>query len=85
MSAFHYKAERQKCDFSKDLIGSTDEMPIYFNIENKGAKEVSIKATRAEKRRVTTVLVCLASGKTLSPIIIFKGKSITQQQQLQCC
>ena len=52
-------------------------MPVYFNIENKGAKEVSMKATRAEKRRVTIVLVCLASGKTLSPKIIFKGNSIT--------
>ena len=81
VSRFHdqVKAERQKYNFPKDLIGSMDETPLYFDmvpsrtVEKKGAKEVRLKSTRAWKRRVTVVLACLASGKTLSPMIIFKG------------
>lgn len=84
MSEFHeeVKAERRKYDFTKDFIGNMDETPLYFDmvprytIEKKGAKEVRVKTTGAGKRRVTIVLACLASGKTLPPMIIFKGKSI---------
>ena len=84
VSLFHdeVKTEKQKYNFSKYLIGNMDETPLYFDmvpsrtIEKKGAKEVRVKSTGAGKRRVTVVF-CLASGKTLPPIIIFKGKSIT--------
>ncbi len=85
VSAFQeeVKTERQKHDFPKELIGNMDETPLYFDmvpsrtIEKKGAKEVRVRSTGAEKRRVTVVLACTASGKTLPPMIIFKGKSIT--------
>ena len=84
LSAFldEVKTERQKYNFPKDLMGNMDETPLYFDmvpsrtIEMKGAKEVKMKSTGAEKRRVTVVLACLASGKTLPPMIIFKGKCI---------
>ena len=57
-----------------------DETPMYFDIVpsrtivKKGVKEVRVRTTGAEKRRVTVVLACTASGKTLPPMIIFKGK-----------
>lgn len=59
-----------------------DETPLYFDmvpnrtLEKKGAKEVRVKTTGAGKRRVTVVLMCTASGKTLPPMIIFKGELI---------
>ena len=84
LSAFldEVKTERQKYNFSKNLMGNMDETPLYFDlvpsrtIEKKGAKEVRMKSTGAGKRRVTIVLTCLASGKTLPPKIIFNGKCI---------
>ncbi len=74
------RTERQKYDYPKELIGNKDETPIYFDmvpsrtLDKKGVKEVRVKTTGAEKRRVTVVLACTASGKTLPPMIIFKGK-----------
>ena len=84
MSLFHDEvmAERQKYNFPKDLIGNLDEMPLYFDmvpcrtVEKMRAK-VRVKSTVVRKRHVTVILACLASGKTLPPMIIFKGKSIT--------
>lgn len=67
---------------SQRNFGNMDETPLYFDmvpsrtLEKKGAKEVRVKTTGAGKRRVTIVLACLASGKTLPPMIIFKGKLI---------
>ena len=54
-------------------MGNMDETTLYMYlnmvpsqiIEKKGAKEVRMKSTVAGKRRVTIVLACLASGKTL--------------------
>ena len=70
---------RQRHDFPVELIGNMDETPLYFDmvpsrtLEKKGAKEVRVKTTGAEKRRITVVLACTASGKTLPPMITFKG------------
>ena len=78
------KVKRQKHDFLKDLIGNMDETPMYFDmvpsrtIAKKGMKEVRVRTTGAEKRPVTNVLTCTASGKTMPPMIIFKGKSKIQ-------
>ena len=84
MSVFNdeVKAEGQKYNFTEDLIGNMDKTPLYFDMVpsctiEKGAKEVRVKTTGAGKRCVTIILACFASGKTLTPMIIFKGKSIT--------
>ena len=91
VSAFHdeVKAERWKYNFPKDLIGNMDETPLYFDMVpshtvKKGVKEVRVKSTGSGKRRVTIVLACLASGKTLAPMIIFKGKFILYTNCRNC-
>ena len=59
-----------------------DETPLYFDmipsrtLEKRGAKEVRIKSTGAEKQHITVVLACTGAGKMLSPMIIFKGNII---------
>ena len=78
------KVKRQKHYFLKDLIGNMDETPMHFDmvpshtIAKKEVKKVRVRTNGAEKRRVTIVLACTASGNTLPPMIIFKGKSKIQ-------
>ena len=67
-----------------------DEIPLYFDIvpshtvEKKGVMEVRVKSTGSGKRHVTIVLACLASGKTLAPIIIFKGTFLLYTNCCNC-
>ncbi|CAG8706548.1 21812_t:CDS:2 [Gigaspora rosea] len=57
-----------------------DETPVWFDMAGgltmnpKGAKTVHIRTTGNDKNRFTVVLTCLANGKKLPPVIIFKGK-----------
>ena len=57
-----------------------DETPLYFNmpgsttVNKKGCREVRVRSTRAEKRRLTVILACTAGGDMLLPMVIFKGK-----------
>ena len=84
VSMFHGEITtvRKKQNFPKELIGNMDETPLYLDmvpsrtLEQKGKKEVRVRTTGAGKRPVTVVLACTASGKTLPPMIIFKGKII---------
>ncbi len=53
---------------------------MYFDmvpqktIEKKGSKEVRVRSSGAEKRRLTVTLACTADGKMLPALAIFKGK-----------
>jgi len=73
---------------SREIVGLTasrvinmDETPVYLDMvgnhtmEVKGAKEVNLKTTGAEKQRVTVVLACSMDGGKLPPMVIFKGVS----------
>ena len=57
-----------------------DETPMYFDmvptktIDSVGAKTVRVRTTAGDKRHLTIVLACAASGDMLPPMIIFKGK-----------
>ena len=70
---------RQNGDFSYDLIANMDETPVFFDmvpscvVEKIGEKSVRVRSTNSDKRRITAVLACTASGKMLPPMIIFKG------------
>ena len=71
---------RENGKYSNELIGNMDETPLYFNmipsrsLEKRGAKEVRVKFTGAQKWHITVVLACTgASRKMLPPMIIFKG------------
>ena len=57
-----------------------DKTPLYFDmpvsrtITKRGARQIRVKSTGAEKRRFTVILACIASGKILPPMMIFKGE-----------
>lgn len=63
-----------------DLIINMDETPMYFDmvpnwtVSKKGAKEIRIRSSGAEKRRFTVVLACTSGGEMLPTLVIFKGK-----------
>ena len=50
-----------------------DMLPQY-TISKKGVKEVRIRSSGAEKRRLTVALSCTGSGEMLPSLAIFKGK-----------
>ena len=62
-----------------DRIVNIDETPIFFEMttdktyNKKGAKVVSIETKGNEKKLITCVLAVSASGKKLTPTLIFKG------------
>lgn len=74
------KELRKAHSFSPDLIINMDETPLYFDmpasrtINKRGARQIRIKSTGAEKRRFMVILACTASGIMLPLMIIFKGK-----------
>ena len=63
-----------------DLIINMDETPLYFDlvpqhtISKKGVKQVPIRSSGAEKRRLNVTLSCTGSGDMLPAYAIFKGK-----------
>ena len=67
-------------EFTDDRIINMDETPLYFDmptsrtISKKGVREVRIRSTGAEKKHLTVILACTASGIMLPPMLIFKGK-----------
>ena len=73
------KSLRVAHGFPDDLIINMDETPMYFDMPSshtehkKGHREVRIRSTGAEKRRLSVLLACIATGDMLPPII-FKGK-----------
>ena len=59
--------------FENTMVINMDETPMYFDIPsshtvyNKGYREVWIRSTGVEKRRLTAILACTASGDMLPP------------------
>ena len=84
IEAFYRDAQtrRENGKYPKEMIGNMDETPLYFDmipsrsLEKRGAKEVRVKSTGAQKRHITVVLACTGAGKMLPPMIIFKGNKI---------
>ena len=68
--------------YSNELIGNMDETRLYFDmissrsLEKRGAKEVCVKSTGAQKPHITVVLACTGAGKILPPMTIFKGNNV---------
>ena len=77
----HYRQQLEIFDTKEDYdrLINIDETPIYFEMitdrtyNKKGAKVVSIETKGNEKKLITCVLACSASGKKLTPSLIFKG------------
>ena len=70
---------RESGDFPYNLIANMDETPAYFDtvpsktVDKKGKKSIIVRTTKSEKRHITAVLSCTATGDMLPPMIIFKG------------
>ncbi|CAG8665745.1 9724_t:CDS:2 [Dentiscutata erythropus] len=68
-------------DYLLLLMGNMDktllsfDMPSNVTIDNKGNKIISIRTCSYEKSCFTVVLACMADGKKLLPMIIFKLKN----------
>ena len=71
---------RSKYWFELDAIANMDETPMYLNmppsttVQKIGSKRVNIKTQGQENWRVTAILIILASGEKLPPLLIFKAK-----------
>ena len=71
---------RAKHAYPARLITNMDETPMYFDmvpsstISKKGVKEVRVRSSGAEKRRLTVALCCTGNGKMLPSLAIFKGR-----------
>ena len=49
---------------------------IMYALYIKGEKTILLKTTGHEKTRFTVVLACMADGKKLKPMVIFKQKTM---------
>ncbi|CAG8827746.1 13801_t:CDS:1, partial [Dentiscutata erythropus] len=73
---------RIQYDYPLPLIGNMDETPLAFDmpsnvtIDTKGNKTISIRTCGYEKSCFTVVLACMADGRKLPPMIIFKLKNV---------
>ena len=71
---------REAHSFPDAMVINMDETPLYFDmpgshtVHRKGCREVRIRSTGAEKRRLTIILACTAAGDMLPPMLIFKDK-----------
>jgi hypothetical protein len=54
-----------------------DETPMYFDMP--GNTTVDVKATKTVAEW-TVVLACMADGTKLTPMVIFKCKSMTKEK-----
>ena len=67
-------------DYPTDLIINMDETPMFFDmvpectVSKKGVKEVHVRSSGEEKKRLTVALTCTGNGKMLPALAIFKGK-----------
>lgn len=52
-------------------------------IDVRGKKTIKVRTTGSEKRHITVVLACMASGEFLPPMVIFKGKTECPVQNLK--
>ena len=73
---------RKRHEYDLSQIGNMDETPMTFDlpgnrtVHTKGEKTVLVKTTGHEKTHFTVVLVCMADGTKLKPLIIFKRKTL---------
>src|SRR5215510_1885189 len=73
---------KKLCFEIRHEIGNMDELPLMFDVPSnkteyvKGAKTIMIKTSGNEKTHYTVVLACCADGTKLTPLLIFKRKTL---------
>ena len=71
---------RENGDFPYQLIANMDETPVYFDlvpsktIDVRGKKSIRVHTTKSDKKHITAVLSCAATGDILPPMIILNNQ-----------
>lgn len=74
-----------KHNYSSKCIVNMDEVPMCFDspasrtVDEIGVSSVGITSTGHDKSGFTVVLACTASGHKLTPMVIFKRKTIPKE------
>ncbi|GFU30538.1 pogo transposable element with KRAB domain [Trichonephila clavipes] len=77
-------------NFTEDLIFNMEEVPLSFDIpptrtvDIQGASSIPINTTGNERTSFTVVLCCAANGLKLSPMLIFKRKTLPKENFPKC-
>jgi hypothetical protein len=86
MASFKCFVETKIKGIDLHQIGNMDEVPMRFDmpsnftVDRKGAQDIKISTTGAEKCCFTVVLCVTADGGKLPPFVIFKRKTIQKKQ-----
>ena len=83
IAQFHQSVRyvRENGDFPYQVVANMDETPVFFDlvpsktVDVRGKKSIRVRTTKSEKKHITAVLSCVATGEMLPPMIIFKGKT----------
>ena len=71
-------------------IYAMDETAVWFDmlsdtsVDERGAKNVSVKTTGHEKSRCTVVLTANGSGRKLKPHVVLFGGRKSQGERIEC-
>lgn len=65
--------------FNMDEVALCFDCPPNYTVDSRGKESIAIKTTGHEKTAFTVVLCCAASGAKLSPMVIFKRKTIPKE------
>lgn len=82
----YVKALHKTNKYEVSQIGNADETPIFFDMPRnytvnvKGEKQVIIKTTGNEKKRITVMLCVTADGGKLPPYVILNRKTIPKKE-----
>ena len=72
--------ERKELDFPLLILVIKPQcffdFPANRTVEERGAKTVNVRTTDHEKTHFSTVLVCMTDGTKLTPMVIFKQKTM---------
>lgn len=81
----YVKKLHNKNNYELSQIGNADETPIFldmprnYTVNVKGEKQVIVKTTGNEKKRITVMLCVTADGGKLPPYVILNRKTIPKE------
>ena len=73
---------RKQYDYDLTQIGNMDETPMFFDMPGnttvamKGEKTINVRTCGADKTHFTVVLCVMADGTKLTPMVVFKRKTL---------
>lgn len=74
--------KREEKEYYLGQIASADQTPVYsdmpigYNVNKKGGKEVKVHLAGYEKQLATVMLCCSVDGNKLPPSTVFKRKTL---------